>query len=297
MFSNHGVSRQVARFTVVVVVGLYVFEWYIYHVVCTPSIPWAVLFNTVLVLALTSYLKASCTDPGTPASPEWEAFLATQTGNPSEPSEENDEENDRLRRKRGWNPGQVSKCEVCNAIRPERAHHCSLCGLCILRMDHHCPWVGNCIGWRNHKYFLLLTWWSAWACLIWLITLRGPTVGEALNVFILAQDVSMMPLVGVITTVVLLIVTGGMCAYSLTLAARNVTAVEELYQGDNPYCFDSSMDNIRQLCGPLDHRILLPVEPQRSLLANGYSYPVATKPHSHDYDVGDSSGQSGYGSV
>mmetsp|Transcript_58665 Transcript_58665/g.102697 ORF Transcript_58665/g.102697 Transcript_58665/m.102697 type:complete len:290 (-) Transcript_58665:77-946(-) len=288
MFSNHAVSRHVAKFTIAVVVGLFALEWYIYHVVCTPSVPWAVLFNTVLALALASYLKAAVTDPGTPASPEWQAWLVSQIPNPSEPAVEEDESDNRLRRKRGWHPGQVSKCEVCNGLRPERAHHCSLCGLCILRMDHHCPWVGNCVGWRNHKYFLLLTWWSAWACLIWLCTLSGPSTPQSLNVLLVSPDASMMPLVGVIITLVLLIVTGGMCAYSITLAARNVSAVEELYTGENPYCNESSLENIRQLCGPIDFKILLPVEPKRSITLDGCSYPLVKK---------SDASSSGYGSV
>lgn len=277
MYSNHAVSRHVASFTLVVVVGLYALEWYIYHIVCTPSIPWAVLFNIVFALALASYLKAALSDPGTPASQEWQAWLLSQTANPSEPADGDDESDDRHRRKRGWDPGKVSKCDVCNGLRPERAHHCSLCGLCILRMDHHCPWVGNCVGWRNHKFFLLLTWWSAWACLIWLCTIQGPSTPESLNVLLVNPDASMMPLVGVVITLVLLIVTGGMCAYSLTLAARNVSAVEELYSGENPYCQESSLDNIRQLCGPIDFKILLPVEPKRSSKLDGCTYPVVEK--------------------
>lgn len=273
MFSQHVASRQVGRLTVVIIVGVYLFEWYVYHIVCRPVVWWAILFNTVWMLAFASYMRASCTDPGTPETSEWKNWALKNEGTTAANAGSRREgESEASSRKRGWNPGEMTKCEVCAKMRPERAHHCSLCGVCILRMDHHCPWVGNCIGWRNHKYFILLNMWSALACLIWLLTLRTPNAMEALDVFQLHSHASMVPMIGVISCLVLLIVTGGMGAYSLFMSTRNVTAIEEMFSGENPYSYSSSFDNLQQLCGPLDYKMLLPLTPARR--GDGSTFPV-----------------------
>jgi len=52
--------------------------------------------------------------------------------------------------------GELRHCKWCLKYKPDRCHHCRICNVCVLRMDHHCPWVYNCIGFRNHKYFMLL---------------------------------------------------------------------------------------------------------------------------------------------
>uniref|UniRef100_A0A1A8VGV2 Palmitoyltransferase n=1 Tax=Nothobranchius furzeri TaxID=105023 RepID=A0A1A8VGV2_NOTFU len=101
------------------------------------SITNGILFNTLAFLALTSHLRAMCTDPG-----------AVPKGNATKEYIES------LQLK----PGQVVyKCPKCCSIKPDRAHHCSVCKRCIRKMDHHCPWVNNCVGENNQKYFVLFT--------------------------------------------------------------------------------------------------------------------------------------------
>uniref|UniRef100_A0A1A8QG81 Palmitoyltransferase n=1 Tax=Nothobranchius rachovii TaxID=451742 RepID=A0A1A8QG81_9TELE len=101
------------------------------------SIANGILFNTLAFLALTSHLRAMCTDPG-----------AVPKGNATKEYIES------LQLK----PGQVVyKCPKCCSIKPDRAHHCSVCKRCIRKMDHHCPWVNNCVGENNQKYFVLFT--------------------------------------------------------------------------------------------------------------------------------------------
>eukprot|EP00927_Polykrikos_kofoidii_P030522 TRINITY_DN26247_c0_g1_i1.p1 TRINITY_DN26247_c0_g1~~TRINITY_DN26247_c0_g1_i1.p1 ORF type:complete len:392 (+),score=35.18 TRINITY_DN26247_c0_g1_i1:72-1247(+) len=104
-----------------------------------------IVFNTLLLLATWSYLRAHCGDPGRMPG-RWFEFVESMGPAilvaPSRPE---------------WQPGKATHCDKCNVARPERAHHCKICKACILRMDHHCPWVGNCIGHKNHKFFLLLT--------------------------------------------------------------------------------------------------------------------------------------------
>lgn len=271
MFSEHVVFKQAGRFIVLCVVGLFGFEWYIYQIACQPTILGTIFFNVFFILALWSYLMAACTDPGTPNSPEWKKWkvegLATFEASLLTA------ETETQARRRGWSPGTPNKCHTCGQMRPERAHHCGICRVCILRMDHHCPWIGNCIGWGNHKYFLLLNLWAAIATLTWLLTLRGPSAKETLKA-ILANDVdtSVLPLVGVGIAMVLFIVTFFMSLHSIYMASRNYTTIEELFKGVNPYAYSSCSDNIRQLLGPIDFKLLLPLKPVRT--CDGISYPV-----------------------
>jgi len=246
---------------VTVVLSIYFSEWFVYHVYCTPVLSWAILFNVVFLMAIWSYLATSLTDPGTRWSKEWEAWSLKRTsdGKGQAPDAAAQDEEPRLRA--NWKPGAVTWCKKCKSERPERSHHCGDCGTCILRMDHHCPWIGGCIGWRNHKAFLLLNLWSFLTCLTFLVSLRTPNSLEALNILKMALDTepSMMPFFGVTGAWLFLLVTGGMFFQSLNQSLRNITVIEELFPGENPYRMHHDLDNLRQVVGPLDWKTLLPI--------------------------------------
>lgn len=48
-------------------------------------------------------------------------------------------------------------CSVCECLRPPRAWHCDICNICILKRDHHCTFLACCVGYYNHRYFMLFT--------------------------------------------------------------------------------------------------------------------------------------------
>jgi len=283
MYARAPGMRKIAFVTVGFVLGMFFWEWYAYTLCAHPAKHWVVVFHACFFLALWSYLQTMWTDPGTARCPAWQLWSEQRrfAGLAAEKLAKDDPE------RRAWQPGQATWCSECTAERPERAHHCSECGLCVLRMDHHCPWIGNCIGWQNHKYFLLTNWWTFWTCTVWLFTIREPSPLQAVDAFMSARG-GAGPAVGALIALVFWAVTGGMYWHSLAMACRNMTTVEELLPGKNPYELRSATENVRQLVGTLDWRLLFPVE-GRGRIA-GTDFPVLSE------RVADGQGGYGYGS-
>lgn len=250
----------------------FVGEGIVYNISCRPQLVPALFFNVFLILAAWSYLATALTNPGTPDAPgdEWEICTRDK---PTAPQEEMPAPV----RRRGWQPGVLSWCKSCGRHRPERAHHCVICGVCVMRMDHHCPWIGNCVGWRNHKYFVLLNFWSFLACLTLLGTMESPTAGEAFLALIDPENPNissenMLPMIGAGLGSVLLMVTLGMFLNSTYMGCRNITAVEELFLGNNPYMADSSWANLKQIMGDFDWKLLVPLPPERKPTSQAVIY-------------------------
>lgn len=299
MYAKHSSDQQCAKFSVAVLCCIFLFEWSVYLFVCMPAPGPAICFNLFFFLGLWSYLRVALTDPGTKNSPQWQEWEAErQSGNiaalGSEPS--NEEATDI--RYRGWKPGELSKCLICDHMRPERTHHCKHCNVCVLRMDHHCPWVGNCIGFRNHKYFILTAWWNFLACCVLLLTMNKPNAFEAttiaISISIPHTSSSCVPLIAVVLTLTLMIVTGAMVATTFCMAMTNTTSVEQEYRGNNPYRHNSRLDNLRQIFGPLDLWILMPVEAENKHNGTVFETPaiMGTTPGGNVSD-----GTKGYGTV
>ena len=47
-------------------------------------------------------------------------------------------------------------CVYCENLCPENSDHCNFCNRCVQKFDHHCVFINNCLGYRNHKWFILL---------------------------------------------------------------------------------------------------------------------------------------------
>lgn len=265
-------GHYVAKGSVFLVTCVFLWEWCVYHIWCRPWWLYAIIFNIAWAMALLSYAKTAFTDPGTARSPEWAEWSSKRSAEQAAATSSLAAA-DSARGLASWRPGEVTWCKACKAERPERAHHCSTCGVCILRMDHHCPWLGTCVGWRNHKYFLLMAFWTFMASLIFILTLRGPNTLEALAIGDYDDSPAAMVVWGVMAAFMFMVVTLGVFMHVMYMAARNRTVVEDLFlNDDNPYMHPSMLDNLHQTFGDLDRTTLMPVQPKGR--PSGTSFPI-----------------------
>jgi len=152
-------SRQrpvnIATGSFVVIPGVLFFIFsapWIWHNI-SPAIP--ITFGYLFYISISSFIRASVTDPG----------ILPRNLHRFPPADANE---DPLRLGPPTNDWTLVKsaektaaamevptkyCKTCNIWRPPRAHHCRLCDNCVETQDHHCVWLNNCVGRRNYRYF------------------------------------------------------------------------------------------------------------------------------------------------
>lgn len=173
-------------------------------------------------------------------------------------------------------------CKWCKCYKPDRCHHCRVCGACVLRMDHHCPWVANCIGFRNHKYFLLLVvyaWLSAAYCGITMYESADEMFHKRLSTFT-QRFALVLAMTLCVITLTLLSAFGGFHLWLLHHGATTIEFCEKAYKRhgslkNNVSIYDRGlMSNLRAVLGPCVLTWLFPVMPPEG---DGLSFPVAMK--------------------
>mmetsp|Transcript_142107 Transcript_142107/g.441905 ORF Transcript_142107/g.441905 Transcript_142107/m.441905 type:complete len:419 (+) Transcript_142107:76-1332(+) len=239
--------------------------------------PFFLLFNSFYGLALFSFYRAHCSDPGfIPDS--WLEFTArVGTALPLAPARQE------------WQLGVATFCKRCSIARPERSHHCNACGRCVMRMDHHCPWINNCVGFMNHKFFLLLVVYAVVACVV-AISTSLPELLRCLVALARRQaDVFHRTPQPAVSEIVVFVVFGlldfaflalltPMLSQHVQLAALNLTSVEGNYDSmDNPFDLGTTRRNLEQIFGRFGPDWFLPVTPARPL-SDGITFPRNYEP-------------------
>lgn len=281
-----------SQVTQVLAVAVFLYEGFAYNALfirrVLPAVdaeawllPRLVAFNTIWALALWSYLRAFISDPGVVPA-RWQDFVRGA--------------GDKLPVVNAlpeWQPGKATLCKKCNASRPERTHHCTICGKCIMRMDHHCPWINNCVGFKNHKFFLLLGLYACMASITAIITtapalwccatvLLRPDKGSPSKVPLLADsEVYGFLAFGLLALLVFLLLVPLLITH-LSLAARNLTSIEENYENmPNPFDQGSALRNLEHIFGAFGLDWLLPIEPCMPV-SDGVSFARADEPLGSD---------------
>lgn len=173
--------------------------------------------------------------------------------------------------------GKRRHCKWCLHFKPDRCHHCRVCKTCVLRMDHHCPWIMNCVGFRNHKYFFLLVFYTVLNCGYVSFTLlesvhrstveEMPSSNRFLLVFGLVLSLIMGTLMSVFFTFHFWLMTRNMSTIEF---CEKTSATSKADQGRKHPYHRGLYGNICAVLGPQPLLWLLPVAPP---LGDGMHWP------------------------
>lgn len=212
----------------------------------------AIVFNTVSLLMMISYVRAVVTNPGN--IPDEDMAWEYAPGGEVQPET-----------KEVKATGDRRHCKWCAKYKPDRCHHCRVCRVCILKMDHHCPWIYNCVGFRNHKYFFLLLLYSAIAC-NWITCTMIPTVEDFVqrndnfaSMFLVLFAETLAAFLGLLITLFFM--------FHIWLMLKGMTTIEfceksTKNQGFNNSAYDRGINgNIRAVLGDWMILWFLPISP------------------------------------
>eukprot|EP00347_Sterkiella_histriomuscorum_P002812 403366711 len=167
-------------------------------------------------------------------------------------------------------------CDLCNQLKPPRAHHCSICQQCVMRMDHHCPWVGNCVGLNNHKFFILFLFYTSIASFqVFLLMLFNREEGQSLSQHFMQMQKDSPVMITFSLSISFACATAGMLGFHIYLILKNNSTIElDKLQGWNVYN-QGHKNNWAQVFGENWMTWLIPVEPKRTV--NGIHYPMRSE--------------------
>mmetsp|Transcript_50328 Transcript_50328/g.93059 ORF Transcript_50328/g.93059 Transcript_50328/m.93059 type:complete len:371 (+) Transcript_50328:166-1278(+) len=251
-------------FVCAMIIGLYV-VYTLYHLLPTiakeetqsSGLIEIIIFNLVTLLLVICYIKCILVHPGTipdkEEDPTW--GYAPQSASLLQP----------VSLQETKRSGDRRHCKWCVKYKPDRCHHCRVCRTCILKMDHHCPWIYNCVGFRNHKFFFLLLFYSSIASHMITWTMLDSVIAT-LDSDTPFMDMFLLLFGETLAGFLALLVTGFFC-FHIWLMLKAMTTIEFCEKSMKRTSYDVSIydrgfcGNIRAVLGDNTLLWLLPVSP------------------------------------
>lgn len=285
---------------VIFITALIVWSYYAYVVqLCLFTVPstvekvaYLIFYHVLLIMMSWSFWKAIFT-PAAVTPPQYQLSSAVLEQYSSEVNEANRKEIlDQAARNLPVQcrtlTGEIRYCNICKAIKPDRAHHCSICARCILKMDHHCPWINNCVCFSNYKFFLLFLVYALTYCVYVALTSLQYFIKFWLDVGVTESSMGGLHIVFVfIVAMLFAICVLILFSFHCFLVARNRSTLED-YQvpvfqsgpdkdGFNLGCYN----NFLEVFGSSKCLWLLPVH---SSFGDGVSFCSRTGPSDLNYN-------------